>query len=74
MSDIISPIPVSLRRSSLPRLGLRRIGVGAALGAIAGLLGKAFNLAYVAPYTSLQWKQPVLPDDLDDLDGRDPNW
>ena len=71
MSDIISPIPISLRRSCLPRLGLRRIGVGAALGAIAGLLGHAFNLAYVAPYTSLQRKPPVLPDDPD---GRDPNW
>lgn len=71
MSDIISPVPISIRSSSLPRLRLGRIGVGAALGAIAGLLGHAFNLVYVAPYTSLQRRPPVIPDDFD---GRDPNW
>jgi|GEM_PF-5634682 len=72
MSDIISTAPISIRCSSLPRPRLPRIGVGAALGAIAGLLGHAFNLAYVAPYTSLQCRPPVIPDN--DLEGRDPNW
>lgn len=72
MSDIISTLPVSIRRPSLPRLGLHRIGVGAALGAIAGLLGQAFNLAYVAPYANLQRRPPVIPED--DLEGRDPDW
>lgn len=71
MSDIISPIPASIRRFGLPRLRLQSIGVGTALGAMARLLGHAFTLAYVAPYTSLHRQPPVLPDDPD---GRDPNW
>ena len=72
MSDIISTIPISIRCSSLRRLRLQRIGMGAALDAIAGLFGHALNLAYVDPYTSLQRQPPVTPDN--DLEGRDPNW
>jgi hypothetical protein len=72
MSDIISTAPISIGHASLPRLKLRRLGVGAALSAIAGLFGQALNLAYVDPYTSLQRRPPVIPDD--DLEGRDPNW
>lgn len=72
MSDIISTIPTSIRRPSLPRPRLRRIGVGAALAAIAGLFGHALNLAYVDPFTSRQRRPPVIPDN--DLEGRDPNW
>lgn len=72
MTDIISTAPIAIRRSSLPRLKLRRIGVGGALGAIAGIFGQALNLAYVDPYTSLQRRPPAIPDD--DLEGRDPNW
>ena len=69
MSDIISTLPVSIRQPDLPRLGLRGIGVDKALGAIAGLLGQAFNSAYVDPYTSLQRRPPAIPED--DLEGRD---
>lgn len=72
MSDISSTAPISIRRSSLPRLTIPRIGVGAALGAIAGLFGHALNLAYVYPYASLGREPPVIPDH--DLEGRDPNW
>lgn len=72
MTDIISTAPIAIRPARLPRLRLRRIGIGAALGAIAGLIGQAFNLAYVDPFTSLKRRPPVIPDD--DLEGRDPNW
>jgi hypothetical protein len=72
MTDIISTAPIPIRDSSPPRFRLRRIGAGAALGAIAGLLSQAFNLAYVDPYSSLQRKPTVIPDN--DLEGRDPNW
>jgi hypothetical protein len=72
MTDIISTAPTSIHRSSLPRPSLPKIGVGAALGTIAGLVGNAFNLAYVDPYGSLQRKPPIIPDD--ELEGRDPNW
>ena len=72
MTDIIPTAPISIRCFSLPRLSLPRIGIGASLDAIAGLLGHALNLAYVDPYTSLQRQPPVIPDN--DLEGRDPNW
>ncbi|MGE3876518.1 MAG: hypothetical protein AB7F74_26485 [Parvibaculaceae bacterium] len=71
MSDMICTPPITVRRFGLPRLELSRIGVSASLCAIAGLLGYAFNLAYVDPYTSLQ-RPAVIPDN--DLEGRDPNW
>ena len=72
MTDIISTAPISIRCSSLPRPSMPKIGIGAALEAITGLLGRAFNLAYVDPYTSLQRQPPIIPDN--DLEGRDPNW
>jgi hypothetical protein len=72
MTDIISTPPISIRRSSLPRLSLPRTGIGTSLAAIAGALGYAVNLAYVAPFTSLQRQRSVIPDN--DLEGRDPNW
>jgi hypothetical protein len=46
--------------------------MGVSLNAIAGLLGHAFNLVYVDPYTSLQRQPAAVPDN--DLEGRDPNW
>lgn len=72
MTDIISTVPISFRRSSMPRLSLPRIGIAASLDAIAGLFGHALYLAYVDPYSSLQRQPPVIPDN--DLDGRNPNW
>lgn len=72
MTDIIPTAPILIRRASLPRPGLPRIGIGASLHAIARLLGHALDLAYVAPYSSLQGRPPGIPDD--DSEGRDPNW
>ena len=39
---------------------------------MSGLLGDAFGMAYVEPFTIHRRRPPVVPDD--DLDGRDPNW
>jgi hypothetical protein len=72
MSDTICTPPIAIRRFGLPQLSLSGIGVGASLDAIAGLLGYAFNLAYVDPYTGLQRRPTVIPDH--DLEGRDPSW
>jgi hypothetical protein len=72
MTDIFTIVPITIRSPNLPRLGFPRLGIGASLAAISGLLGDAFNLAYVDPYTSLRRQPQVVPDD--DLEGRDPNW
>jgi len=71
MTDIVPTAPISIRSSSLPRLRLPRIGIGASLDAIARLFGHALNLAYVAPYTSRERQPQVIPDN--DIEGRDPN-
>jgi hypothetical protein len=71
MTDIIPTAPISIRRSSLPRLSLSKIDIGASLYAIARLLGHAFDLAYVAPFSSRR-RPPVILDN--DIEGRDPRW
>ena len=71
MTDITTTAPISIRRFSLPRPSLPRIGIGASLDEIARLIGDALNLACMAPYTSR--RQPPAAFD-DDLEGRDPNW
>lgn len=70
MTDITITAPITIRRLSLSRLSLPRIGMGQSLAAIARLLGDALNLAYVAPYTG----RPLPVVSGDDLEGRDPNW
>lgn len=70
MTDIIPIAPNSIRRSSLPRLSLPKIDIGASLYAIARLWSHALDLAYVAPYTNR--RPPVIPDK--DIEGRDPDW
>ena len=72
MTDISTIAPITVRRLNLPRLSLPRLGIGASLAAISGLVGDAFNMAYVDPYTSLRRQPQVVPDD--DLEGRDPTW
>lgn len=71
MTDIFITTPISIRRPSLPRLHLPKLGIGAALAAIGGLLGRAFILAYVEPYT-IRRQPPAVLDDT--LEGRDPSW
>lgn len=70
MTDIIPTAPISIRRSSLPRLSLPKIDMGASLYAIARLWSYALDLAYVAPYS--RRRPPVIPDN--DIEGRDPSW
>ena len=72
MTDISTIAPITVRRLSLPRPSLPRLAIGASLVAISGLLGDAFKMAYVDPYTSLGRRPQVVPDD--DLEGRDPTW
>ena len=72
MTDISTIAPIAIRRLSLPRLSFPRLGIGASLAAISGLVGDAFKMAYVDPYTSLGRQPQVVPDD--DLEGRDPTW
>lgn len=70
MTDIPTIAPTALSRSGSQRPFILRIG--ASLAAISVLLGKAFSMAYVDPYTGHRRRPQVVPDD--DLDGRDPDW
>jgi hypothetical protein len=72
MTDISNVAPITIRRLSLPRLSFPRLGIGASLREIFGLLDDALRLAYVAPYSSLRRQPLVVPDD--ELEGRDPSW
>ena len=69
MTDIATDAPI-VRRLNLPRLRFAKIV--ASLVAISGLVGDAFHMAHVAPYTNLRRQPKVVPDDA--LDGRDPTW
>ena len=72
MTDISTTAPITIRRLNLPRLSFPRLGIGASLAAISGLVGDALKMAYVDPYTNLRRQPRVVPDD--DLEGRDPTW
>jgi len=72
MPDISAIAPIAVRRSNLQRINTPRLGIGASLAAIFGLLGDAFKMAYVDPYTSRGRRPQVAPDDA--LEGRDPTW
>lgn len=72
MVDISITAPVAARQSNLQRPGIPTLRIGASLAAISGLLGNAFAMAYVDPYTSPRRQPQVAPDD--DLQGRDPSW
>ena len=72
MTDISTAAPITIRRLNLSRLSFAWLNFGASLAAISGLVADAFNMAYVAPNTSLRRQPQVVPDD--DLEGRDPTW
>ena len=72
MIDISTVAPIAVRRSSLRRLNIPAIRIGAPLFAISVLLGDAFKMAYVDPFISDRRRPQVVPDD--DLEGRDPTW
>jgi len=70
MADISTAAPI--RRLKLPRLSFPRLAIGTTLSAIFGVMGDAFKMAYLAPYTGPRRQPPIVPDD--DLEGRDPSW
>ena len=51
MTDIPTTTPITARRLHVPRPGFPRLGIGASLAAIFGLVGAAFGMAYVDPYS-----------------------
>ena len=72
MTDIIITTPISLRRPSLPRLELPKLGIGRVISEISNSILQAFEMAYVAPFSAMQRKPSIVFDE--DLEGRDPNW
>ncbi len=72
MAEIPNTGQITIRRLKLLRPSFPRLKIGASLVAVSGLIGDAFNMAYVAPYAGLH-RQPRIVQD-DDLEGRDPNW
>ena len=72
MTDISTIVPTALRRFDLRRPNIPTLGIGASLAAIPRLLGDAFKMAYVDPYTSHGRRPQVVADD--DFEGRDPSW
>ena len=72
MTDISSVAPIASRRSSFQRPNIPALRIGASFLAISVLLGDAFKMAYVDPFTSHRRRPQVVPDD--DLEGRDPSW
>ena len=72
MTDIIITTPISLRRPSLPRLELPKLGIGRVISEVSIAILQAFEMAYVAPFSVIQRKPSVVFDE--DLEGRDPNW
>lgn len=72
MTDIRTIARIAIRRLKLPRPSLPKLAIRASLCAISGLVGDAFKMAYVDPYTSRRRQSEVAPDD--DPEGRDPRW
>ena len=72
MTDIIITTPIAIRRPSLLRMELPKVGIGTAVTMMSEAIMQAFEMAYVAPYRATQSKPPMAIDA--DLEGRDPNW
>ena len=69
MAEIVAH-PIPFRRTRLLRL--RKLSIGSALLAMAKAVGKAFEMAYVAPYETKA--RQSHPGGRADLQGRDPSW
>jgi hypothetical protein len=70
MADITTHQPIPLPRTRL--LSLPELRIGARLFAMATAVGKAFEMAYVAPYEPIKRRSAAM--DRDELQGRDPSW
>ena len=72
MTDIIITTPIAVRRPSLLRLELLKLGIGTAVTVISEAIMQAFEMAYVVPFNAMQRKPSIDFDE--DLEGRDPKW
>ena len=72
MTDLITTAPIANCFPSLPHTSFPKLGVGAALAAIARAVGQAFTLAYVDPFTGPRLHDPTKSDEHPG--GRDPRW
>ena len=72
MTDITHSAPITIRRIHLPRVRFPKLGLGRAISEISSAIVQAFEMAYVAPFSAMQPKHPIVLDA--DLEGRDPNW
>lgn len=72
MADISSVAAKAIHHPSSPRPGIAITRVGTSLAAMSALLGRAFGMAYVAPYTNVRGSSHVHRDD--EVDGRNPGW
>ena len=73
MTDITTTTPITLRRPRLLCLEFPKLEIGSKAEAIFKAIMQAFELAYVAPFNTVQRKPSVAVDGAH-LEGRDPNW
>ena len=71
MTDIITN-PIATRSWGLPHIRLSKLGIGCTFSAISEATMQAFEMAYVAPFKTMQRKPSIIFDE--NLEGRDPNW
>lgn len=72
MTDITNTHPIAFHPLSLRRLALPKLGIGTAVSAMPEAVMRAFEMAYVAPFSAKERKPFIVFDE--DLEGRDPNW
>jgi len=71
MTDTSAIAPIDARQSNLQRTKSDP-KLGTSLAAMFALLGDAFSMAYVHPYTGRGRRPQVDPDE--DFEGRDSSW
>ena len=73
MTDIANTTPTTLRHPCLQLPEFPKLEIDRKAEAISKAIMQAFEMAYVAPFSTSQRKPPFAVDDAD-LEGRDPNW
>lgn len=72
MTDITNAAPITLRHWFLLRMKFPKWVAGSALTNSSETIGRAFEMAYVAPFCTSKPTPLIGPDE--GLEGRDPNW
>ncbi len=54
------------------RLRLAKLGSGRAISKMPGAIARAFEMAYLAPFSAVQ-REPLTAIE-EDMEGRDPSW